>query len=59
MPDETAAGRWARDYASMEAGRKTAEWDTRPEGRKELEYVDYATRDPQGDVTGGIQGTGA
>lgn len=58
MPDETAAARWARDYGSMEAARKAAQWDGRPEGRKENQYVDYATRDPQGDVTAGLQGTG-
>jgi len=53
MP-ETAVGRWTRDNgnAAKATGdnRLLREFTSRSEGRRERDYVDYDSRDAQGDT---------
>lgn len=56
MPDETADQRYARDIGVQPAERKSRNWDSQTEGRKERRFVHYTTRVPAGESTGGTQG---
>jgi hypothetical protein len=47
---ETAAQRYARDYGSMQADRKTRELDNQSEGRRERLYVNDANGDSAADT---------
>jgi hypothetical protein len=47
---ETAAQRYARDWASQEADRKTRGLENQSEGRRERLYVDDSTGDSAADT---------
>lgn len=58
--EETNASRWARTMGNANRAlgdnRQSRGWTQRSEGRKEREFVDYVTRVPAGEATGGVQG---